>query len=134
MDEERYVQQRARFIARTTDLREPEAKAVAYMEKGYSQRGAAKQLDSTESTVQAHLERAMARYGLSITETLLPNEEPPEISEVQPGYHRELPHEDEQLIWLTYVDRHQKKLPPDWVAEVLNAAKKDGIKPNISKT
>lgn len=128
MDDDRYATQRSRYLARTTELRRPEAKAVAYMELGYSHRGAAERLDTTESTVQSYLERAMARYGLEVTETLLPDEEPPDFTEVEPGYHQKLVNEDECRIWLTYVERYREKLPQEWVAKVLDAAKKDGIK------
>lgn len=121
MEDDRYATQRARYISRTTDLRKPEAKAVAYSERGYSIRGAAKRLDTTESTVQAYLERAMARYGLEVTETLLPDEEPPELEEVSPEYHRDLAGSEERT-WLTYVHRHREKLPQEWIASVEESA------------
>ena len=131
MDDDRYATQRARYISRTTDLRKPEARAVAYSERGYSIRGAAKRLDTTESTVQAYLQRAMARYGLGVSETLLPGEEPPELEEVSPEYHRELAG-PEKRTWLTYVDRHREKLPQEWVAGVEDSA--EGVLRDVLET
>jgi hypothetical protein len=64
----------------------------------------------------------MARYGLEATETLLPDEEPPELEEVSPEYHRALAGL-EKRTWLTYVDRHREKLPQEWVASVEESAK-----------
>lgn len=132
MDVHRYATQRGRYLTRTTDLREPEAKAIAYTERGYSINGVAKNIDTSESTVKTYMERAMAMYGLEITETLLPNEEPPDYEAVDPGYHRTLENEANQKKWLKYVDRYREKLPQEWVHSVLEEAKEDGFKPIFS--
>lgn len=126
-DEDRYTTQRGRYIAKTTVLRDPEAKAVAYSERGYSFDGIAKHLDTSESTVQGYLERAMALYGLEVAATVLPSEEPGEIERVEPGYHRTLESETERRKWLKFVKRHEEKLPTEWLHDVLEAARADGI-------
>lgn len=126
----RFTTQRARFLARSTKLREPEAKAVAYSEAGYSISGISKNIDVSQSTVQEYLERAMALYGLDICETLLPNETPTEVERVNPGYHNQLDKEDRSK-WLTYVRRHKDKLPQEWVHEVIDSAKEDGYASDI---
>lgn len=127
MDEAREVTQRARYIGRTTELREIEAKAVAYSEQGYSFNGVAKQIDVAESTTQQYMERAMALYGLDIAEPILPNEDYPDYERVGPGYHRQL-HKKDQKLWIKYVDRHRDKLPQEWVHNVIETAREDGIK------
>jgi len=55
--------ERARYIEATTELREPEADAVAYSELGFSHAGIAKKIDATPSTVGDYLQRAIAQYG-----------------------------------------------------------------------
>lgn len=129
MDVQRYATQRGRYLARTTDLRKPEAKAIAYAEQGFSINGISKKLDVSESTVKDYLERAMAQYGLEIAETLLPDEEPPDYEKVGPGYHRNLKNTQDKEEWVKLVDRHRDKLPQEWVHNVLGPAKNDGIKP-----
>jgi hypothetical protein len=128
IDEERYATQRGRYLARTTDLRAPEAKAISYAELGYSTIGISKQIDVSQSTVQEYLEKAMALYGLDIAETLLPDEEPPDYERVEPGYHDTLS-DEEGSVWVKYVDRHRDKLPREWVHDVTSSAREDGLKP-----
>jgi DNA-binding CsgD family transcriptional regulator len=127
-DDDRYATQRSRYLAKTTELRKPEAKAVAYTERGYSFDGVAKQMDTSESTVKDYMQRAMALYGLEITETLLPDEEPPDYDdeEVEPGYHESLS-EYEREKWVKFVTRHQDKLPQEWAHDVVEAARADGV-------
>lgn len=127
-DDDRYATQRSRYLAKTTELRKPEAKAVAYTERGYSFDGVAKQMDTSESTVKDYMQRAMALYGLEVTETLLPDEEPPDYDgeEVEPGYHESLS-EYEREKWVKFVTRHQDKLPQEWAHEVVEAARADGV-------
>lgn len=62
-DEETNAHERARYVEATTDLRGPEADAVAYSELGYSNHGIAKRIDSTTSTVGTYLQRVIAQYG-----------------------------------------------------------------------
>jgi DNA-binding CsgD family transcriptional regulator len=130
-DEDRYTTQRGRYIAKTTDLRDPEAKAVAYSERGYSFDGIAKELDTGESTVQGYMERAMALYGLEVAETLLPSEEPADLEQVGSDYHKSLDSHSEKKKWLKFVKRHEEKLPTEWVHDVFQAARDDGI--NVAK-
>lgn len=125
-DDDRYATQRGRYLAKTTDLRKPEAEAVAYTERGYSFDGVAKRMDTSESTVKDYMQRAMALYGLEITETLLPEEEPPDYDTVEPGYHETLD-EQEREKWIQFVVRHQEKLPQEWAHEVIETAREDGI-------
>jgi len=128
LTDERYTIQRGRYLARTTDLRAPEAEAISYAELGYSTSGISKQIDVSQSTVQEYLEKAMALYGLEIAETLLPGEESSDYERVEPGYHNTL-QEEERSVWLTYVNRHRDKFPQEWVHEVISSAREDGIEP-----
>jgi hypothetical protein len=59
----REARERGRFLARTTDLSDQQARAVAYAELGYSPTGIASRIDSTSSTVKRYLERAAIQYG-----------------------------------------------------------------------
>lgn len=127
MDDERYATQRSRYLARKTDLRKPEALAVAYSERGYSFNGAAKRMDASESTVKKYMERAMALYGLEIAETILPDEDIPDYERVDSEYPQTLTHEQERERWIQLVDRHQENLPQEWVNEVLEQAEHDGL-------
>lgn len=129
MDDDRYATQRGRYISRATELREPEAKAVAYSERGYSRHGIAKSIDRNENTVQDYLERAQARYGLNSILTLFPNQfdDPPELEPAEPGYHRNLSPKEEKIKWLKLVDKHSDKLPQEWVLAVFDAAEQDGL-------
>jgi predicted transcriptional regulator len=126
MDDDRYATQRGRYLAQTTELRKPEATAIAYTELGYSFDGVAKQMDTSESTVKDYMQRAMAQYGLEMAETLLPDEEPSDYEEVKPGYHETLD-EYEREKWVKFVTRHQEKLPQEWAHEVVQAARDDGV-------
>lgn len=125
-DDDRYATQRGRYLAKTTELRKPEATAVAYTERGHSFDGVAKQMDTSESTIKDYMQRAMALYGLGITETLLPDEEPPDYDQVEPGYHETLD-EYERKKWAEFVVRHREKLPQEWAHEVIEAAREDGV-------
>ncbi|USZ68868.1 hypothetical protein NGM10_03815 [Halorussus salilacus] len=126
MDDDRYATQRGRYLAQITELRKPEATAVAYTERGYSFDGVAKHMDTSESTIKDYMQRAMALYGLEITETLLPDEEPPDYEKVEPRYHETL-NEQEREKWVQFVVRHQDKLPQEWAYEVIEAAREDGV-------
>jgi DNA-binding CsgD family transcriptional regulator len=129
MEDERYARQRSSFLVRTTDLREPEAEAIAYSELGYSISGIGKMIDTSGSTVQNYLERAMALYGLDIAEPA-PKEDLQQSCElIEPGYHRTLESDKEKEEWVKFVDRHRDKIPQEWVHEVLEAAESDGITP-----
>lgn len=128
-DDDKYARHRSSYLARDTELKKTEAKAVAYSERGYSWSGASKKIDVAEGTVNSYMERAMARYGVEIAESLLPNEEPPDYEPiVDPGaYLMELADRREQERWITCVERHQDQLPRDWVNDVADAAKEKGI-------
>ena len=117
MDDERYVELRGRYIAKTTELRLPESEAIAYAERGYSSNGISKQMDVSESTVKDYLRRAMALYGLEIAETLLPDEPEPDYDKVSPDYHKDLESKEKQK-WAEYVHRYKDKLPKEWYNDV----------------
>lgn len=126
MDDDRYATQRGRYLAKITDLRKREATAIAYTERGYSFGGVAKHMDTSESTVKEYMQRAMARYGLDIAETILPDEDEPDYEQVEPGYHEGLDKYDQEK-WAKFVIRYEEKLPQEWVHSVLDAARKDGV-------
>ncbi|AFK18314.1 hypothetical protein E6P09_05985 [Haloferax mediterranei ATCC 33500] len=127
-DDNRYAVQRARYLARKTDLRQVEGETVAYCERGYSTLGIAKRTDTTQSTVQDYLELAEALYGWEATTTkVLPGEQPPDLEQVSPGYHRTLKTRQSKLDWLETVRKHESRLPQEWVAKVLAEAREDGF-------
>lgn len=128
MDADRYATQRGRYLARTTDLRQPEAEAVAYSERGYSFDGIAKKLDVSESTAQEYMERAMALYGLEIAETMLPTENPPDYEMVDVDYLDKLSDRTELETWVKYVDRHADKLPADWTNKIIEQAESEKLR------
>lgn len=126
--DERYATQRARYLARSTNLRKIEGEAVAFAERGYSANGIAKKMDTSASTAQGYLKRAWAEYGMEVgLEKVLPGEQPPDYERVDPGYHRDLPPEERER-WVGLVVDHADKLPADWVADVLDEAKADGLR------
>lgn len=129
-DDHRYAVQRARYLARDTDLSKDQATAVAYAERGYSVSGTSQHVSTSESTIKTYRERAMAMYGMEITETLLPEEDPPDYEIVDAGYHRSL-HKVDQKKWVKLVDRHRDQLPQEWVNSVLEAAREDGLRPEL---
>lgn len=57
--------QRSRYLARTTDLTDEQARALAYREQGYSHSGIAAKIDSTKGSVSDYMRRIAAQYGLS---------------------------------------------------------------------
>jgi len=131
VDEDRHTTRRASQLARTlSELRKPEAEAIAYSERGYSRAGIAKEIDSTQSTVKAYHEKAIALYGFEICEThVLDADIPdnlPEYERVEPTYYRDRPDGRE---WLDIVFRMGGKLPAEFVADVRKAAKSDDMYP-----
>ena len=60
---ERWTSRRAEYLEATTILSYREALAVAYSERGFSDAGVAKRIDSTEGTVGNYLDRAVAAFG-----------------------------------------------------------------------
>lgn len=128
-DDERYAIQRARYLARSTQLRKIEGEAVAWAERGYSASGMAKEMDTSASTVRDYLKRARAEYGMEIGMVKVgPGDEPPDYDRVEPGYHRDLPRKERQE-WVSLVADHTGKLPAEWVSDVLEEAESDGLRP-----
>lgn len=117
MDDNRYVTLRGRYLAKTTELRLPEGKAIAYAERGYSSNGISKHMGVSESTVKDYMRRAMALYGLEIAETLLPDESPPDYDRVGSNYYESLKKEEKQK-WIEYVERYNDKLPQEWYNDI----------------
>lgn len=130
LPDHRFATQRAQYLARTTELRQNEAKAVAYSEQGRVWAWIGRELDTNADTVKSWMERAMARYGLEISHTLLPSqlqEDPttPEYDPVSPDYFDQIP-QAEHEEWIEYVERHSTRLPISWVQEVLEEARDRG--------
>jgi predicted transcriptional regulator len=134
MDDDRYATQRGRYLAKTTTLREPEAKAVAYAELGYSRYGIAREMGRNVGTVKDYLQVAQATYGLDAVRTLPTDDlsDPPDLERVEPGYHRELRDDAERAGWLALVRKYDDKLPAEWVADVVGAAREDGVRVDSS--
>jgi len=62
-DVDRNAHRRADYLQQTTTLAHEEALVLAYSELGFSDRTIARKLDLDHSTVETHLERAVARFG-----------------------------------------------------------------------
>ena len=130
LPDNRFATQRAQYLARATELRRNEAKAIAYAEQGRTWAWIAREMDTNEGTVQSWAERAMARYGLEIAHTLLPEQlehDPttPEYEPVDSDYFDQIP-EGEHREWLDYVERHSDQLPVSWVNDILKEARSRG--------
>jgi len=63
-NEERWVERRTQFLDANEDFREPECRAIAWSELGYSSSGIAKHMDSTEGTVKKYLRAVEKRHGV----------------------------------------------------------------------
>lgn len=74
---------RARYLARTTDLSDRQALALAYREQGFSTSGIADEIGTTEGTVQSYVRRIAAQYGLEAVWTKLEDERT-DLEEVTP--------------------------------------------------
>ncbi|WP_247005070.1 hypothetical protein [Halosolutus gelatinilyticus] len=130
-DEQRIVTQRANYLARSTDLRQNEAEAIAWTERGYSWNAVGRKLDTSGSTAKGWTERAMAQYGLSIAETLMPEELEPPLSEpayesVDVEYIDELQNETDRKRWAECIERNVGKLPQPTVNEVVPELERRG--------
>lgn len=75
-EEDRWARHRARYLERGTDLRYPEALALAYSELGYTRSAIARKdpLDTTKSTVKSYHERIAAQYGIHTLNAKHPGE------------------------------------------------------------
>lgn len=129
--EERAVTQRASYLARATELRNNEAEAVAWSERGYANSSIGRKLDTSKSTAKGWLERAMAQYGLEIAEVLLPDELEPPLSEpsydpVGPEYLDELQTRADKERWAECVERNADRLPASWVNPVMDRLEDEG--------
>jgi DNA-binding CsgD family transcriptional regulator len=62
---EREAAERAQFLARTADLGDREAEAVAYREMGYTTSGIADLMNSTRGTVRNYLDTVAEQYGVT---------------------------------------------------------------------
>lgn len=63
---DRWTSRRGDYLAANTRLSRREGEALAYSERGFSDAGIAKRLDSTRGTVRQYLDRAVACYGPSV--------------------------------------------------------------------
>ena len=130
-DEERLVTQRANYLSRATDLRDTEAEAIAWTERGYSYSAVGRKLDTSKSTAKGWIERAMAQYGLEIAETLQTDELDPPLSEpsyeqVGPEYIDELQTEADRERWAECVERSVGQVPQSWVNDVVDELERRG--------
>lgn len=73
-DDDRIAPRRGKRLAKTSELTEPEARALAYRWQGYSHSGIAKRVDRTEATVATYMKRAEDLFGPRVTQTKLPGE------------------------------------------------------------
>ena len=90
-DPDKYATQRGRYLIRQLELGKKQGKAIGYCERGYSWSSIAKNLDTTQGTVKAYIERAMCLYGFEIAEQKVPvGEDQPEYERVEPTYYQYL--------------------------------------------
>lgn len=125
-EHDRYAAERARVLERTTPLREPEARALAYSELGYSTSGIARRVDVSRGTVREYLERATALFGPRAVEPLGPGEDPPDLERVEPGFQAQLGADHLVVAWLEAVAGQADALPEEWVLSVADGAGADG--------
>lgn len=127
LSDERYAKQRGSMLARQLDLRKVEAMAVAYAERGYSRSGIAKEMDTSEGTVEQYHQKAMALYGFEILETKDVDNELPEYERVDADYFRSRPRAD-QKTWVKMVLDENNRLPMEFVNDVKENALADGLR------
>ena len=78
-DDDREASQRAQFLERHHDLREPVALALAYRELGYSHSGIARKIGVTAATVGKYMEEIAEEFGPEAVETKRPDEREGEL-------------------------------------------------------
>lgn len=127
-DDEHYATHRSSMLARDLELRPPETEAIAYCELGYSWSGAAREMDSSESTVKSYVERAICLYGFEIAESTvtMDDTELPEYERVEPDYWKTREGSDRRQ-WMNLVLNYEGKLPAEFVADVEESAREHGL-------
>lgn len=129
-DDEHYATHRSSMLARDLDLRPPEAEAIAYCERGYSWSGAAREMDSSRSTVKSYVERAICLYGFEIAESTvtMDDAELPQYERVEPEYFKTRT-ETDAIQWITLILDYEESLPAEFVEDVRAAALDSGMFP-----
>lgn len=113
-DAERTVEQRARFLERSTRLGDAEARTLAWSEAGYSHGGIAKKVGSTEGTVAERLDRVVARYGIEAAFGKQPDERgQTPLSPASPAQIAKFP--DETLVEWRGLAEEYPEYAPEWV-------------------
>jgi hypothetical protein len=125
--DERKATERARWLARKTDMNRKVAEAVAWSELGFSAAGIAKKVDRAESTVKGYLEQAGARYGLEAMWARTEYDKHRELDAVEPGHHRTFESEQRRDAWIELFNNHADRLPQEWVNEVREELAEDGL-------
>lgn len=127
-NEERYASQRGRMLSKQTELRRVEGEALAYIERGYSYNGAAKQMDTSKGTVKSYVEKAIALYGFEVAEqkVLDDDDELPQYEQVDSDYFMSRSGPDRRK-WLGLVMDHEGSLPAEFVEDVRDAAMERGL-------
>lgn len=74
----RHAEERATYLSRVTDLRDPIALGLAYRELGYSHSGIAGECDVAEGTVDAWMADVADRFGKRALESR-PQSDPVEV-------------------------------------------------------
>ena len=110
---DRWASRRGEYLASTTILSRSEAEAVAYSERGFSDGGVAKQMDSTAGTVTQYLDRAVARFGPGVRLPCL-EEDPPIEADLAPTSYRAMAGESRATreVWEDAIQRHPEYRPP----------------------
>ena len=109
---ERWASRRAEYLEWTTVLSGREALAVAYSERGFSDAGIAKRIDSTEGTVGNYLDRAVAAFGPAVRH---PRHDPEVKRDLEPVGLEDLAdwRQHRREVWREAADRH-----PDFAPDI----------------
>jgi hypothetical protein len=118
---DRWASRRAEYIERTTKLSNREALALAYSERGVSDSGIAKRIDSTEGTVGNYLDRAVAAFGPS---TRHPRHDPEVTRDIEPVGLEDLAdwRQHRREVWREAADRH-----PDFAPDLDEQANREAF-------
>jgi DNA-binding CsgD family transcriptional regulator len=114
---DREARERGRYIERTTDLNEREARTAAYSKLGFSASGVSKRTGYSEGTIKTYLERVAVAYGFDTAYTPTLGNRDDDLNPVTEDEVMALPDETRQW-WLSTAADHPD-IAPDWAHDLL---------------
>jgi len=114
----RNARERGRYLARTSELTDREARVLAYSELGFSASGIAKRTGHTTGTVERYLERIAVRYGHGAIEPRREDEREGRPDEARREEILGLSQQSRQW-WLDAVNDH-REIAPAWAVELVD--------------